>query len=112
MTPLDNRSATKPPSVAFGVSRLWIPHVALICFIYYVFLSPHQYAGRNAFWALGAYVRDLVGGRVVNAGAALMWIVHLFEAGYTVILARRYETTLTVGVRLNLSPTIEHEHQI
>jgi hypothetical protein len=94
---LANRSP-RPP-VAFGVSKLWIPHVLLICFIYYVSLSPQQDVGQNAFWTFGVYIRDLVGGRVVDAGVVFMWVAHLVEAGYTAILARRYETTLAVGVR-------------
>jgi len=84
--------------ITFGVSKLWIPHVALIYFIYYVLLSPHQYADQP-FWTLGTSIRVLVGRKVVNAAVAFMWIAHVFEAGYTVVLARRYETTFVVGVR-------------
>jgi hypothetical protein len=102
MTCPDDGSATKSVQgrITFGVSRLWTPHVVLICSIYYVSLSPQQHTDQNAFWTLGTYLRVLVGGRMVNAGVALMWIIHLFEAGYTVTLARRYETSLVVGVRL------------
>ena len=94
MTSLDGGPATKylQGRVTFGVSRLWIPHVALIGFIYYVLLSPQRHAeNQSVFWILGTYTRNLVGGRVVNAGVAVMWVVHLFEVGYTVFLARRYE---------------------
>ena len=44
-------------------------------------------------------MRDLAGGRMTHAGVAFMWVIHLFEAGYTAILARRYKTTFGVGVR-------------
>jgi len=84
--------------VSFGVSNLWIPHVVLIHFVYYVLLAPQQYADQNAFWTLGTFIRILVGGRTVNAAVAFMWIVHVFETGYTIILARRYETTFIVGL--------------
>lgn len=84
--------------ITFGVSKLWIPHVALIHFIYYVLLSPHQYADKP-FWTLGTYIRILVGRKVVNAAVAFLWITHVFEAAYTVVLARRYEITFVVGVR-------------
>ena len=96
------RSTTKSIQgrITFGVSRLWLPHVILVCFIYYVWLSPQPYADQNTFWALGTYVRVLVGGRIVDSGVAFMWIAHLLEAGYTVILAGRYKTTLAVRVRL------------
>jgi len=83
--------------ITFGVSKLWIPHVALIYFIYYVLLSPHKYAD-HPFWALGTSIRVLVGRKVVNGAVVFMWIVHAFEAAYTVVLARRYETTFVVGV--------------
>ena len=98
MTRLDGDPTTTPVQtrVTFGVSKLWVPHVALIC---YVLLSPQHYADQSAVWVLGTYVRVLVGRRVVNTGAAFMWAVHLFEAGYTVILARRYKTTQAVWVR-------------
>jgi len=86
--------------VTFGVSKLWIPHVALIYFIYYVLLSPLQYADYNVFWTPGTFIRVLVGGTTVKTAAVFMWTVHVFEAGYTIILARRYETTFVVGVRL------------
>lgn len=36
---------------------------------------------------------------MVTTGAKFMWVAHLFEAGYTITLARRYKTTFTVGVR-------------
>ena len=36
---------------------------------------------------------------MTDAGVAFMWVIHLLEAGYTAILARRYKTTLGVGVR-------------
>ena len=36
----------------------------------------------------------------MNAAVKFMWIVHVFEAAYTIILARRYETTFFIGVRL------------
>ena len=36
----------------------------------------------------------------MNAAVAFMWLVHVFEAAYTVTLARRYETTFVIGVRL------------
>ena len=36
---------------------------------------------------------------MVNASVVSMWIVHVFEAAYTVILAKRYETTFVVGMR-------------
>jgi len=84
--------------ITFGVSKLWIPHVTLIYLIYYILLSPHQYADRP-FWTLGTFIRLLVGRKVVNVAVAFMWIVHVFEAAYTVALARRYGTTSVVGVR-------------
>ena len=93
--------ATKPiqeHAITFGVSKLWIPHVALIHFIYYVLLSPNQYAD-HAFWTLGTFIRVLLGGRTVNAAVVFMWTVHVFEAAYTITLARRYEMTFVVGVR-------------
>ena len=85
--------------VTFGVSKLWVPHVILVCFIYYVLFSPEQHVGQDTLWTLGTNVRTLVGGRIVNASVAFMWIAHVFEAGYAAILARRYGTTLGVGVR-------------
>ena len=101
MSHLDNGSTNESTQrrVTFGVSKLWIPHVILVCFIYYVLFSPKQHVGQDAFWTLGTNVRTLVGGRMVNASVAFMWIAHAFEAGYTAILARRYGTTLGVGVR-------------
>jgi len=39
----------------------------------------------------------------VNAAVAFLWIVHVFEAVYTIILARRYETTFVVGVRFSFT---------
>ena len=84
--------------LTFGVSRLWIPHVVLINFIYYVLLSPQQYVG-HALWTLGTFIRVLVGGRTVNAAVAFMWTIHVFEAAYTTILARRYGATFVIGVR-------------
>lgn len=36
----------------------------------------------------------------MDAAVKFMWIVHVFEAVYTVILARRCGTTFLVGVRL------------
>ena len=84
--------------ITFGVSKLWIPHVALIYFIYYVLFSPHQYV-EHPFWRLGTSLRVLVGTRMVNTAVAFMWIAHVFEAAYTVVLARRYGTTFVVGVR-------------
>lgn len=86
--------------VTFGMSMFWIPHVALIHFIYYVLLSPQQHAEQNVFWTLGTSTRVLVGEKTVDAAVKFMWIVHVFEATYTTILARRYETTFLVGVRL------------
>lgn len=83
----------------------WIPHVALIHFIYYVSFSPQQYADKNVFWMFGTFVRALVGEKTVNAAVKFMWIVHVLEAAYTVILARRYETTFLVGVRLLIHRT-------
>ena len=101
MARLDDGSANKSvrPPITFGVSKLWIPHVALICFIHYVSRSPQQYGDQHAFWTFGTYMRVLAGGRVTDAGVAFMWAIHLLEAGYTAILARRYETTMGVGVR-------------
>lgn len=84
---------------------LWIPHVALIHLIYYVLLSPEQYADQNAFWALGTFIRVLVGEKIVNTAVNFMWIVHMLEAAYTIILAKRYETTFVVGVRLLIHRT-------
>lgn len=52
------------------------------------------------FWTLGTSIRVLVGEKTVDAAVKFMWIVHVFEAVYTIILARRYETTFFVGVRL------------
>lgn len=94
-------SASKPVQrrVAFGVSKFWIPHVAVILFIYYALFSPQEYVGNHAFWTPGTFTRVLVGGKTLNVAVALMWIIHAFEAAYTVILARRYETTFVVGVR-------------
>ena len=89
--------------VTFGVSKHWIPHIVLIHSIYYVFLSPQQYEGQSAFWTLGTFIRVLVGGKTVNAAVAFLWIVHVFEAVYTIILARRYETTFVVGVRFSFT---------
>ena len=37
----------------------------------------------------------------MNAAVAFLWIVHVFEAVYTIVLARRYETTFVVGVRFS-----------
>jgi len=85
--------------VTFGVSKLWIPHVLLVHLIYYVLLAPQHYGDQNAFWILGTFIRILVGEKTVNAGVAFMCIAHVFEAAYTVTLARRYETTFLVGVR-------------
>jgi len=50
-------------------------------------------------------IRILVGEGTVDAAVKFMWIVHAFEAVYTIILARRYETTLLVGVRLPIHQT-------
>ena len=86
--------------VTFGVSTLWIPHVTLIHFIYYVLLSPQRYADQNVFWTFGTFIRVLAGEKTVNVAVKFMWIIHLFEAAYTMVLARRYETTFLVGVRL------------
>ena len=36
---------------------------------------------------------------MVNASVVFIWIVHVFEAAYAVILAKRYETTFVVGMR-------------
>lgn len=94
----DTENNTVRDHLTFGVSRLWIPHVALIHFIYYVLLSPQQYAD-HAFWTLGTFIRILVGGKMVNAAVAFVWVVHVLEAAYTIALARRYETTFVVGVR-------------
>ena len=84
--------------LTFGVSKLWIPHVALIHFVYYVLFSPQQYS-HHAFWTLGTFIRVLVGEKMVNASVVFIWIVHVFEAAYAVILAKRYETTFVVGMR-------------
>jgi len=35
---------------------------------------------------------------MVTAAVALMWTIHVFEAAYTMILARRYGTTISVGL--------------
>jgi hypothetical protein len=85
--------------ITFGVSKFWIPHVALVHFIYYILFSPQKRAGQNPFWTLGTLIRVLVGGKAVEVAVAFMWTVHAFEAAYTIILARRYETTFVVGVR-------------
>ena len=100
MPRLSDGSRSKPIQrhITFGVSRLWVPHVALIYFIYYILLSPHQYADRP-FWTLGTSIRVLVGTKMVNAAVAFMWVIHTFEAAYTVVLTRRYEITFVVGVR-------------
>ena len=101
MARLAHNSASKSVQrrITFGVSKLWIPHVILVHFIYYVLFSPQQYPNQNAFWTLGAFIRILVGGKTVNAAVAFMWAVHVFEVAYTVTLARRYETTFVIGVR-------------
>ena len=41
----------------------------------------------------------------MNVAVKFMWIIHLFEAAYTMVLARRYETTFLVGVRLLIHRT-------
>ena len=101
MSHLDDGPANKSTQrrITFGLSKLWIPHVVFVCFVYYLFFSPEQHAGHDAFWTLGINVRVFVGGRIVDAGVAFVWIAHVFEAGYAAILARRYGTTLGVGVR-------------
>ncbi|KAF9653577.1 hypothetical protein BDM02DRAFT_3182588 [Thelephora ganbajun] len=100
MVSLDDGSPNKSTQqrVTFGVSKLWIPHVALVYFIYYVLLSPQHHADQNAFWTLGTSVYVLVGGKMVNVAVTFMWIIHVLEAAYTIILARRYETTIVVGL--------------
>lgn len=94
-----NGSSANKPAISFGVSKLWIPHIAMILFIYYVLFSPGEHAAQHTLWTVGTYVRTLVGEKAVNNAVKFVWVAHALEAGYTVILARRYETTLGVGVR-------------
>lgn len=103
--PSDDSSSNRPAKqpITFGVSEVWTRFPGVVIFpLYYVFLSPQYPEGRSSFWALGTYLRGLAGKETMDKGIALTAVIHLCESVYTVILVRRYEVTLTVGVRAPL----------